>query len=75
MGMGVLIYSNRIIESAKIIDRSLIETKGATFVKRMQQSLPRLPEARSKIEEGNVEGKSEEAIIKTCSWTAFVPTV
>lgn len=42
--MFLLNGSERIIASSQAIDRSLVDTKGEDFVKRMQESLPRLPD-------------------------------
>lgn len=36
-------FSDKILETARYIDRSLRETKGDAFVERMYQSLPRIP--------------------------------
>jgi hypothetical protein len=46
IGPVELMNSNTILSAARTIDISLKETKGAEFVKRMQASLPRLPDAQ-----------------------------
>lgn len=61
-----LIYSERIISSAASIDKSLVQTKGQAFVDRMKESLPRLPEVGSHIEQNDTADQTEEALVKIC---------
>lgn len=60
--------SNRIIVSANTIDKRLAETKGRDFVKRMQDSLPKLPGMGEHSGDKVVadSGATGEAIIKIC---------
>jgi hypothetical protein len=64
---GCVTRSNRIIISAENIDKSLKETKGADFVKRMRESLPGLPEV-GRQQEILMKGTNEEATIKICKF-------
>lgn len=62
--------SEKILASARTIDRSLVETKGPAFVERMRASLPRLPDAKDgrlekEVREG-LSGASKEAVMKIC---------
>jgi ubiquitin-protein ligase len=45
--LKLLTFCERIISTAKAIDRSLRETKGATFVDRLHASLPKIPSTTS----------------------------
>ncbi|OXC68093.1 hypothetical protein AYX13_03304 [Cryptococcus neoformans] len=54
----------RIIKSAEIIDKRLVETKGKAFVQRMKEQLPRIDESGVHIEENAVETGTDEEIIK-----------
>lgn len=65
--------SNTILAAARTIDISLKETKGAEFVKRMQASLPRLPDAKGDTmvaeEKQGLSSASKEAVMKICTYS------
>lgn len=64
-----MVNSRRINSCAETIDKSLVETKGKAFVARMRESLPRLPENTSIVEETvKVGGATAEAVIKICEF-------
>ena len=58
--------SERIITSATTIDKSLVETKGRPFVQRMRESLPRLPDIGTAVEEQVTDHDNEDQIIRIC---------
>jgi hypothetical protein len=58
--------SDRIIASAEAIDKSLAETKGAEFVQRMKESLPKIPQGGGATEERDLKGETDEGLIKIC---------
>ncbi|OCF77874.1 ubiquitin-conjugating enzyme family protein [Kwoniella mangroviensis CBS 8886] len=57
-------FCERIVASARTIDKSLIETKGKPFVDRMRESLPRLPETGVSVEEKVSQGQNDESTTK-----------
>lgn len=61
-------FSERIIDSAAEIDRSLIDVKGRAFVNRMKAELPKLPstETGAQPHEPLTDELSEEDIVKRC---------
>jgi hypothetical protein len=76
IGPVELMNSNTILSAARTIDISLKETKGAEFVKRMQASLPRLPDAQGHAlmaeEKQGLSSASKEAVIKICTYSLLV---
>ncbi|GFZ49786.1 hypothetical protein JCM24511_07189 [Saitozyma sp. JCM 24511] len=57
-------FCDRIIASAEAIDKSLAETKGAEFVQRMRESLPKIPQGGGATEERDLKGETDEGLIK-----------
>lgn len=66
-----LTCSERILQSANNIDRSLVSTKGQAFVDRMRASLPRLPDVGVEVEGVKTEDKNDEEVIKICESRTF----
>ncbi|GBE80076.1 ubiquitin conjugating enzyme family protein [Sparassis latifolia] len=61
--MKLLRFCQRILGTAKAIDRSLVDTKGDAFVKRLHASLPKIP--NSDDDDTWVEaGETEESTVK-----------
>ncbi|GJJ07550.1 hypothetical protein Clacol_001752 [Clathrus columnatus] len=59
-------FCNRILSTAKAIDRSLRETKGNAFVDRLHASLPKIPSAHSSTEvvkAGNSEEETQKVYV------------
>jgi hypothetical protein len=54
------------VASAKIIDRSLVETKGKAFVERMQEALPKLPGVGKAVTQESTSGASDDEVKKMC---------
>ncbi|CDO68460.1 hypothetical protein BN946_scf184760.g16 [Trametes cinnabarina] len=73
----LLTFCQRIVNTAKAIDRSLVETKGKAFVDRLHASLPKIPatsttsEGSALIEVGDTEESAMEAYIKWANRVRF----
>jgi hypothetical protein len=65
-GWTRLISSQRVIDSATSIDRSLIDVKGEQFVHKMTASLPKIPELGDHVIQTKQAGTSAEAVKKIC---------
>jgi len=58
--------SGLIVDSARSIDKSLIEVKGLPFVERMRASLPNIPDEGKHVIETKASPSSTEAVMKIC---------
>ena len=58
--------SQRIVDTAASIDRSLVEVKGHAFVERMRDNLPKIPNAEDLVNQAQEAGSSSEAVTKIC---------
>ena len=58
--------SQRIVDTAASIDRSLAEVKGHAFVEKMRDSLPKIPDAGDLVIKTQEAGSSSEAVRKIC---------
>ncbi|KAH9899465.1 ubiquitin conjugating enzyme family protein [Cubamyces lactineus] len=73
----LLTFCQRIMNTAKAIDRSLVETKGKAFVDRLHASLPKIPasstarEEIAPVEVGETEESAMEAYVKWASRVRF----
>ncbi|KAI0355391.1 ubiquitin conjugating enzyme family protein [Trametes cingulata] len=73
----LLAFCQRIMNTAKAIDRSLIETKGKAFVDRLHAGLPKIPATSTAqneaapIEVGETEESAMEAYVKWASRVRF----
>lgn len=59
-------YSQRIVDTAVSIDKSLTEVKGRAFVDKMRDSLPRIPDIGDHVIQTKQVGTSAEAVKKIC---------
>lgn len=67
-------FSNRILTTAKAIDRSLRETKGDAFVDRLHASLPRIPTVNSSpevVKAGNSEEETRKVYVEWATRARF----
>ncbi|KIO34017.1 hypothetical protein M407DRAFT_17275 [Tulasnella calospora MUT 4182] len=72
----LLTFCDKILETARYIDRSLRETKGDAFVERMYQSLPRIPsKARPNIVASGDASTSQFDSMSYAAGDAAVPKV
>ena len=75
--MKLLNFCQRIVNTAKAIDRSLIETKGKAFVDRLHAGLPKIPVSSSDsaqavhVDAGETEESAIEAYIKWANRVRF----
>ncbi|KAI0371531.1 ubiquitin conjugating enzyme family protein [Pilatotrama ljubarskyi] len=73
----LLAFCQRIMNTAKAIDRSLVETKGKAFVDRLHGGLPKIPSTSTApgesaaIEVGETEESTMEAYVKWASRVRF----
>lgn len=72
----ILCFSQRILATAKAIDRSLRETKGDAFVKRLHASLPKISYAEfsrggDEVSAGNTDEETRKAYLKWATQTRF----
>ena len=73
----LLLFCQRIVNTAKAIDRSLVETKGRAFVDRLHAGLPKIPASAStavadeRIEAGETEESAIEAYLKWANRVRF----
>lgn len=58
------------LRSANAIDKSLVDTKGQTFVARMKATLPRL-DAADDVREQEVTNQDDKAIVKICEYDSI----
>ena len=61
-----LIGSQRIVDAAASIDRSLAEVKGRAFVEKMKENLPKIPDMGDHVIQTKQIGSSSEAVKKIC---------
>jgi len=61
-----LIGSQRIVDAAASIDRSLGEVKGRAFVEKMKENLPKIPDMGDHVIQTKQIGSSSEAVKKIC---------
>ncbi|KAG8955660.1 hypothetical protein FRC04_007651 [Tulasnella sp. 424] len=72
----LLSFCDKILETARYIDRSLRETKGDAFVERMYQSLPRIPsKARPNIAASGDPSTSQVDSMAYSTADAAAPTI
>jgi len=69
-------YSQRILATAKAIDRSLRETKGDAFVQRLHMSLPKIPSTTSnstheEVSAGETDEETRKAYMKWATRVRF----
>lgn len=69
----LLSFCQRIVNTAKAIDRSLVETKGKPFVDRLHASLPRISatSGEAPVHAGDTEESAMEAYIKWANRVRF----
>ncbi|KAI0638576.1 ubiquitin conjugating enzyme family protein [Trametes polyzona] len=73
----LLVFCQRIVNTAKAIDRSLVETKGKAFVDRLHAGLPKIPAASNTqvdsapIQAGETEESAMEAYLKWANRVRF----
>ncbi|TFK93617.1 ubiquitin conjugating enzyme family protein [Polyporus arcularius HHB13444] len=73
----LLHFCQRIVNTAKAIDRSLVETKGKAFVERLHAGLPKIPATSTShgqaadIEAGDTEESAMQAYIKWANRVRF----
>ncbi|OSD04457.1 ubiquitin conjugating enzyme family protein [Trametes coccinea BRFM310] len=73
----LLTFCQRIVNTAKAIDRSLVETKGKAFVDRLHASLPKIPatstaqEESAPVDVGDTEESAMEAYVKWANRVRF----
>jgi hypothetical protein len=58
--------SQRIVNTAASIDRSLAELKGRAFVEKMRDNLPKIPDVGDHVIQIKQTGSSSEAVKKIC---------
>jgi len=58
--------SQRIVDTAASIDRSLAEVKGHAFVEKMRDNLPKIPDVGDHVIQTKQVGSSSEAVRKIC---------
>ena len=61
-----LIGSQRIVDAAASIDRSLAEVKGRAYVEKMRENLPKIPDMGDHVIQTKQIGSSSEAVKKIC---------
>jgi hypothetical protein len=59
--------SQRIVDTAAAIDRSLVDVKGQAFVNKMRDSLPKIPGMGDHVVQTKQVGASSEAVEKICT--------
>ncbi|RPD67361.1 ubiquitin conjugating enzyme family protein [Lentinus tigrinus ALCF2SS1-7] len=72
----LLNFCQRIVNTAKAIDRSLVETKGKAFVERLHAGLPKIPASSTQgqvvdIEVGETEESAMQAYVKWANRVRF----
>jgi hypothetical protein len=58
--------SQRIVDAATAIDRSLIDVKGQSFVDKMRDNLPKIPDMGEHVIQTKQVGSSAETVKKIC---------
>jgi hypothetical protein len=58
--------SQRVVDTAASIDRSLAEVKGRAFVEKMRDNLPKIPDVGDHVIQTKQTGSSSEAVKKIC---------
>jgi hypothetical protein len=62
----MLMSSQRVVDTAVSIDRSLAEVKGRAFVEKMRDNLPKIPDVGDHVIQTKQLGSSSEAVKKIC---------
>lgn len=62
----LMFCSQRIVDAAVSIDKSLAEVKGRSFVEKMKDSLPKIPDMGDHVIQTKQTSTNPEAVKKIC---------